>query len=108
MKFRDKIRAALWHFLITAVVGTLIATLVFLIWFPPPFGTMMDGVKLFAIVLGCDLALGPLMSLVIYDRAKSRRSLVIDYIVVGTLQLIALLYGVFVVAQYRPVYIAFT
>lgn len=108
VKFRDKIRAALWHFLITAVVGSLIATLVFLVWFPPPFATMMDGIKLFAIVLGCDLILGPLMSLVIFDRGKSRRSLIIDYAVVGVLQLAALLYGVTVVAQYRPVYIAFT
>jgi len=108
MKLRDKLRAALWHFLITAIVGSLIAALIFVIWFPPPFGTMMDGIKLFAIVLGCDLVLGPLMSLVIYNRAKSRRSLIIDYSIIGTLQLAALLYGVSVVAQYRPVYIAFT
>lgn len=108
MKFRDKVRAAIWHFLITAIVGSLIAALVFLVWFPPPFSRMMDGFKLFAIVLGCDLVLGPLMSLVIYNRAKSRRSLIIDYSIIGALQLAALLYGVSVVAQYRPVYIAFT
>jgi len=108
LKFRDKVRAALWHFLITAIIGSAIAALVFLAWFPSPFATMMDGVRLFAIVLGCDLILGPLMSLVIFDRDKSRRSLIIDYAIVGALQLAALLYGVTIVAQYRPVYIAFT
>jgi len=69
---------------------------------------MMDGIKLFGIVLGCDLVLGPLMSLVIFHPSKSRRELIIDYTIVATLQLIALLYGVSVVAQYRPAYIAFT
>lgn len=108
MVLKYKLRAALWHFLITASVGALIAALVFLVWFPSPFATMMDGIKLFALVLGCDLVLGPLMSLVIYNQKKSRRMLIVDYAVVGTFQLIALLYGVSVVAQYRPVYIAFT
>ena len=108
MILKYKLRAALWHFLITAAVGTLIAALVFLVWFPSPFATMMNGVTLFGIVLGCDLVLGPLMSLVIYDNNKSRRTLIIDYAVVGIFQLVALVYGVSVVAEYRPVYIAFT
>ncbi|MES1189786.1 MAG: TfpX/TfpZ family type IV pilin accessory protein [Steroidobacter sp.] len=108
MIFKYKLRAALWHFLITAAVGALIAALVFLVWFPPPFAAMMDGIKLFFIVLGCDLALGPLMSLVIYNHNKSRRELIIDYLIIGAIQLAALVYGVFVVAQYRPAYIAFT
>jgi len=108
MSLKSKLRAALWHFLITAALGALIAALIFLIWFPSPFGTMMDGGKLFALVLGCDLVMGPLMSLVIYNQNKSRRELIVDYSIIGALQLAALLYGVSVVAGYRPAYIAFT
>ena len=58
-------------------------------------------------MVGCDLALGPLVSLVIYNSRKSRRELVFDYSVVAVVQIAAMVYGVYVVAESRPVYIAF-
>ena len=60
------------------------------------------------LVVGCDLALGPLISLVIYNSRKSRRELLTDYAIVGALQLAALVYGVNIVAGTRPVYVAFS
>ena len=54
------------------------------------------------------LALGPLLSLVIFDSRKSRRHLVYDYLVIGVVQIAALVYGVMVVAGARPAYIAFS
>ena len=56
----------------------------------------------------CDLALGPLISLVIYNSRKARRKLIIDYTIVGVVQLAALVYGVYIVAGTRPVYVAFS
>ena len=50
---------------------------------------MIGGTELFLLVVGCDLALGPLISLVIYNSRKSRRKLVIDYTIVGVVQLAA-------------------
>jgi hypothetical protein len=107
MIWRDKLHAACWHLCVTAVAGAAVAAVIFLVWFPAPFHIMMDGTKLFTLVAGCDLALGPLISLVIYNRAKSRRELLVDYLVVGVLQCIALGYGVSVVAQSRPVAVVF-
>jgi len=69
---------------------------------------MVGGFQLFILVIGCDLALGPLISLVIYNTKKPRRELVKDYLVVGVLQLAALGYGISVVAQSRPVFVVFT
>ena len=43
----------------------------------------------------------------IYNSRKSRRELLMDYSVVGVVQLAALVYGVFVLAGTRPVYVAF-
>jgi hypothetical protein len=77
------------------------------VWFPKPFDTMFGGTELFVLVVGCDLVLGPLLSLVIYDSRKSRRALVFDYSVVGTVQLATLVYGVYIVAGTRPVEVAF-
>src|SRR3954470_22076859 len=105
--WREKIIATAIHFLVTALLAACAATLIFLVWFPRPFATMIGGTELFMLVVGCDLALGPLISLVIYNSRKSRRTLVTDYSVIGVLQLAAMIYGVYIVAGTRPVYVAF-
>ena len=105
--WRDKLIATGIHFVATLVLAAIAAALIFLVWFPDPFQTMVGGTELFVLVVGCDLALGPLMSLVIFNRGKSRRHLLIDYSIVGLIQVAALVYGCIIVAGSRPVYIAF-
>jgi hypothetical protein len=105
--WREKLLATLVHFGATLVLAAIAAALIFFVWFPHPFEAMIGGTELFMLVVGCDLALGPLLSLVVYDSRKSRSKLVFDYAVIGGLQIAALVYGVFVVAGTRPVYVAF-
>lgn len=107
MIWREKLIAFAIHFLITLVLAGAAAALIFLVWFPDPFQEMLGGTKLFWLVVGCDLALGPLLSLVIYNSKKSRKELIFDYSIVGAVQLAALVYGVWVVSSSRPVYVAF-
>jgi len=106
--WREKFVATAIHFVVTLLLAAIAAALIFLVWFPDPMQTMIGGTELFMLVVGCDLALGPLLSLVIYNSRKSRRELITDYAVVGTLQIAALVYGVTIVAGTRPVYVAFT
>jgi len=106
--WRDRFVAFAIHFLLTLALGALAAALIFLVWFPDPFQTMVGGTKLFELVVVCDLVLGPLISLVIYDKSKGRRKLVLDYTIVGVVQLAAMIYGVYIVAGTRPVYVAFS
>jgi len=107
INWREKFVAFSIHFVATLALGALAAALIFLVWFPHPFATMIGGTELFMLVVGCDLALGPLISLVIYNSRKSRSELVTDYTIIGLLQIAAMVYGVFVVAGTRPVYVAF-
>jgi hypothetical protein len=105
--WREKLIAFAIHFLVTSLLAAAAAALIFFVWFPPPFATMLGGSELFVLVVGCDLALGPLISLVIYNSRKSRRELLTDYAVVATVQLAALIYGVYVVSSSRPAYVVF-
>lgn len=105
--WRDKLVAFGVHFTVTAAVGLLAAGIIFFVWFPDPFQEMLGGSKLFLLLVGCDLALGPLISLVIYDRRKSKRQLYLDYSIVAAVQLGALIYGMFVSFQARPAYVVF-
>ncbi len=108
INWREKFLAFAIHFVVTAALGACAAALIFLVWFPPPLAALIGGTELFLLVVGCDLALGPLLSLVIYDTRKSRGKIVFDYVVVGTIQVAALVYGVSIVAGTRPVYVAFS
>lgn len=105
--WREKFRALSLHFLVTAAVAAIAAAVIFLVWYPDPFQDMMGGTKLFLLISACDLALGPLTSLVIYNSKKSRRELIFDYSVVGAVQLAAFIYGVVSIANARPAYVAF-
>jgi hypothetical protein len=107
INWRERIFVAIVHFSITLIAAGLAGVLIFLIWFPNSTASVVGGVQLFLLVFICDVVLGPLMSLVVYSSKKSRRNLIIDYSVIGAVQLAALLYGVYVVSVSRPVFIAF-
>lgn len=107
INWRERFVAFTIHFIATLGVAAIAAALIFFLWFPHPLETMVGGTELFMLVVGCDLVLGPLISLVIYNSQKSRNKLILDYTIVGLLQVAAMAYGVFVVAGTRPVYLAF-
>ncbi|UUA72396.1 TfpX/TfpZ family type IV pilin accessory protein [Cellvibrio sp. QJXJ] len=99
--------AAAKHSLVTLVCAIVTYILVFYVWYPDVFARLMPGTKLFLLVLCVEVVLGPCISLVIFNPAKSRRELVVDYLVVGSIQLGALVYGVLSVVDSRPVYVVF-
>lgn len=102
--WREKARVFAVHFLITLVLSACAAAFVFLIWFPDPFRQMLGGTRQFEVMIFCGLLL-TLTSFVMYDSSKSRRALVFDYTFVGLVQLAAIVYGVYAVANNRPVYV---
>lgn len=105
--FKAKLKAAGIHTLATLLVAILTSLTVFGLWYPREFASMLDGTDLLLLVMGVELAMGPLMSLVIFSPRKRKGELVRDYMLVGIVQLSALLYGLYVVALSRPVYLVF-
>ena len=105
--WREKLQAFGWHFVVTLALAIAAAVIIFFVWYPDPFQAMLGGTKFFMLITVCDLALGPLTSLVIYNSKKTRRMLVFDYTVVGVVQIAAFVYGVMSMADARPVYVAF-
>ena len=105
--WREKLQAFGWHFVVTLALAIAAAIVIFFVWYPDPFQAMLGGTKFFMLITVCDLVLGPLTSLIIYNSKKTRRALVFDYTVVGIVQIAAFVYGVMSMADARPVYIAF-
>lgn len=96
------------HLGISAAIGSIVVGAMLLVWYPGPFFTAMGGNDLVVILLGVDVVLGPLITLVIFNPAKGMRLLRLDLAVIGTVQALALAYGVHVIAEVRPVYMVFT
>lgn len=111
MTFTDRLKLRLkasgLHLLISMVVVAGTALLIFAVWYPGPFRDLAGGSKLFWLIVGVDLVLGPLLTLAVFDRRKSTRELSLDLGLVGAIQLGALAYGIFIMAAARPVVMAF-
>lgn len=105
--FISKLKAASLHGLVTLLIAIVSATVVFKVWYPDGLARMTGGVNLYFLVLGVEVCLGPLMSLVIYNPRKPRGELIRDYLVIGLIQLSALLYGLHSTFVTRPVYLVF-
>jgi hypothetical protein len=102
---RNRFEAAAIHFALSLLVAVVTFTLIRLVWFPGPLFSSAGGLKLFALIAGVDVTLGPLLTLTVYVPGKW--GLRFDLIVIATLQVGALIYGSHVLFESRPVYIAF-
>lgn len=103
----SRIRFAGTHLALSFFVVGLVAILIFGVWYPSPYSSISGGVNLFVILVSVDLFAGPLMTAVVSTPSKSRREWYFDMALVVGLQVAALCYGVWTVAQARPVYLAF-
>ena len=107
VQWRAKGRAFCIHLLISLGVAALAALLVFGLWFPYPYRELAGGRQLFLLLLGVDVVLGPLLTFVVFNPRKRLREKVLDFTVIGLLQLGALGYGLWTVSQARPVHLVY-
>jgi hypothetical protein len=106
-RIRAASKAALVHLGLSALVGLTTAALVFGLWFPYPYRNLAGGQHLFLLLVSVDIVCGPLLTAVLFNPFKSRRELTLDLSLVAIVQLAALVYGVHVISQARPVVLAF-
>jgi hypothetical protein len=104
---QDRARVAGVHFGLSFLLAVVAAGLVFGLWYPYPYREISGGRDLFLILITVDVLLGPLMTFTVFNRAKSRAALVLDFSVIGILQVTALAYGLWTVAEARPVHLVF-
>lgn len=96
-------KAAAIHLGISAFIGACAAALIFGIWYPSPYSHAVGADQLILLLLGVDVVLGPLLTLVVFKSGK--KSLRFDLAVIAVLQGCAFLYGMSVVVRARPAFI---
>jgi len=98
----SKLKAFSVHLCISVAIIAIYLMLVFMVWYPYPYFMIEKVWDVIRIVVSVDVFIGPLLTLVVYRAGKA--SLKFDLSVIIVLQLIALLWGVSVTYNQRPVY----
>jgi hypothetical protein len=96
-------KAASIHLSISITIGLLVLALLFLVWYPQPYFDAAGGQHLIIVLLGVDLVLGPMLTLILFKSGK--KGMLFDLWMIGIVQSAALIYGLHVIAESRPVFI---
>jgi hypothetical protein len=96
-------KAAAIHLSLSVCIGAVAGILFFGVWYPPPYFHAAGADELILLLVGVDLALGPLLTLIVFRSGK--RGLKFDLAFIGLVQSIALIYGLSVVLISRPVFL---
>jgi hypothetical protein len=102
-----RLQASGVHLLGSALVIGLFLWLVYGYWYVHPYQIVLSALDVVKILVGVDLVLGPLLTLIVFNIAKPRRELARDMGVILAIQLSALSWGVHVTYSMRPQIVAF-
>jgi hypothetical protein len=98
-------QAAPIHFAASVVIAAIVVAAMLLLWYPRPYFQAAGGATLLLLLIGVDIVIGPLLTLLVFDPAK--KSLRMDLAVIAALQVAALAYGSWIMFNARPAYVAF-
>ena len=101
-----RLKFFLGHLLISIIIALAVLALVFFVWYPSPLAKAAGVTHIFLMLLVIDVILGPLLGLLVYK--ESKKTLKMDLTVIILIQIAALSYGLYSIAQARPVWIAYT
>lgn len=101
----NRFSAAFFHLLGGGLLVSIIACVIFLIWYPGLLAYASGVGSIFLILALVDLLLGPFITLIVFDLRK--KELKRDLLFVVVIQLIALFYGIWILFSARPVFIVF-
>lgn len=102
-----RLKAAGLHLLGSAIVIGLFLWLVYGYWYMHPYEVVFSTINVVKVLIGVDLVLGPLLTLIVFNIAKPRKELVRDLGMILAVQLSALAWGTHVTYSVRPQFVAF-
>jgi hypothetical protein len=98
-------KASAIHLSISLAVAAIVATLLYTLWFPPPYFVAAGAGTLIPLLMGVDIAIGPLLTLLVMSPGKPKRLRRLDLSIIVALQVVAFAYGFHVICLARPVFI---
>lgn len=100
-----RLKAFLIHLCFSVVIALASIIVVFGLWYPNPLHVAVGVTGVFLLMLFVDVFLGPVLTFVVYRCGK--KTLFFDLFVIAVMQFLALGYGLWTVAEGRPVWLVF-
>ena len=102
----SRFKAFAIHFAISLVIFFILLYFILVQWYPEPLFSTDGGWKVIRIIIGVDLILGPLLTLIVFKSGKP--GLKFDLTMIAFVQAIALSWGVWTTYNERPAAIIYT
>ena len=93
------------HLSVSSLIALIITGVVFWVWYPSPLARAVNVTHIFLMMMVIDVIVGPILGFLVYKEGK--KSLKFDLGVIIFLQISALLFGVYSIAQGRPAWLVF-
>lgn len=100
-----RLRFFVGHVAVSVCIALLVLGLVYGLWYPSPLAKAVGVTHIFLMLLAIDVILGPILGFVIYK--ESKKTLKFDLSVIILIQIAALVFGVYNIAQARPAWVVF-
>ncbi|WP_217647631.1 TfpX/TfpZ family type IV pilin accessory protein [Collimonas sp. OK412] len=101
----SRLKTALIHLGASICMALAALAAVYFVWYPSPLQIATGVSGIFLILLGVDIVIGPLLTLLVYKPGK--KNLRFDLAVIVTLQLMAFGYGMWSISVARPAWLVF-
>ncbi|HEN9521963.1 TPA: type IV pilin accessory protein [Acinetobacter baumannii] len=95
----------LCHLLISFLFAFFILMWVFFVWYPQPLAKAVGVIHIFIMMIAIDVILGPTLSFFVYKETK--KTLKFDLAIIILIQVFALGYGLYSIAQGRPAWLVY-
>lgn len=103
MFISKRLRFFIGHLSCSILIALSMVILVFFIWYPTPLAFAEGVTHVLIMLLLIDIVVGPLLALIIYR--ENKRTLKMDLGIIIFVQILAMCYGIYSIAQSRPVWI---
>lgn len=107
VNWKVKFRTSGIHFIVSVLVGLISSGLVFLVWYPGAYSSIAGISSVFGLILAVDVALGPLLTFIVYNQLKPKKEKIVEFVFIVLIQFCALFYGISIAYQSRPIHLVF-
>ena len=105
-KIMSRFKAFAIHFSISLLIFFFLLYFILVQWYPEPLFSTDGGWKVIRIIIGVDLILGPLLTLIVFKTGKP--GLKFDLTMIALVQVLALSWGVWTTYNERPAAVIYT
>ena len=91
---KQKLKASGLHLLISLIIFFALLYIMLTSWFPSPFFELEGGWQGVKILIFVDIVLGPLLTFLVINKAKSTKQTIQDLSIIALIQISALTWGV--------------